>query len=124
MEKIQTENAPKAVGPYSQAIKHNGLVYTAGQIPINPDTGKLVEREIIEQTIQVLKNLKAVLSAAGSSMENAIKVTVFLKNLDDYAKMNEIYSQYFTNKPARATVQVAKLPLDVLVEIDVVAKCD
>ncbi|MBT4352024.1 RidA family protein [archaeon] len=124
MEKIQTENAPKAVGPYSQAIKHNGLVYTAGQIPINPDTGKLVEREIVEQTIQVLKNLKAVLSAAGSSMENAIKVTVFLKNLDDYAKMNEIYSQYFTNKPARATVQVAKLPLDVLVEIDVVAKCD
>lgn len=124
MEKIETENAPKAVGPYSQAIKHNGLVYTAGQIAINPETGKLVEGDIEKQAVQVFENMKRILEAASSSMENAIKVTVYLKDLNDYAKMNEIYSEYFSNKPARSTIQAAKLPLDVLIEIDVIARCD
>ena len=124
MEKTETKNAPKAVGPYSQAIIHDGIVYTAGQIALNPETGIMVEGGIAEQTIRVLKNLRAVLDASGSSMENAIKVTVYLSDLSNYAKMNEIYSQYFTNKPARSTVQVAKLPLSALVEIDVIARCD
>ncbi len=124
MEKVSTENAPAAVGPYSQAVKYNGLVFTAGQIAIDPKTNELVKGDIEAQTTRVLENLKAVLLASGSSMEKALKVTVYLKDINDYKKMNEVYAKYFTNKPARSTVEVARLPKDVLVEIDAIAECD
>ena len=122
MKKIETENAPKAIGPYSQAIISGSFVFTSGQIAIDPMTNQLVEGGIEEQTIQVLENLKRVLSAAGSSLEKAVKVTVFLLDMDDFAKMNEIYEKYFTQKPARSTVQAAKLPKNAKIEIDVVAE--
>src|SRR5690606_20553423 len=113
----QTDKAPAAVGPYSQAIVANGMVFTAGQVPLDPSTGKLVEGDIRAQTTQVLKNVQAVLEAAGSSLDKVVKTTVFLKDLNDFAAMNETYAQFFTNQPpARSTVQVARLPLDALVE--------
>jgi 2-iminobutanoate/2-iminopropanoate deaminase len=119
---VQTDKAPGAVGPYSQAVIANGFVYTAGQIPLIPGTKNLAEGDIQVQTRQVLENLKAVLEGAGTSLANAVKTTVFLKSMDDFAKMNEIYAQYFTdNPPARSTVEVSRLPLNVLVEIEVVA---
>jgi 2-iminobutanoate/2-iminopropanoate deaminase len=119
---VQTDKAPGAVGPYSQAVIANGFVYTAGQIPLIPGTKNLAEGDIQVQTRQVLENLKAVLEGAGTSLANAVKTTVFLKSMDDFAKMNEVYAQYFTdNPPARSTVEVARLPLNVLVEIEVVA---
>lgn len=119
---IHTENAPAAVGPYSQAVVANGFVYTAGQIPLIPGEGKLLEGDIQAQTRQVLENLSAVLEAAGSSLDNVIKTTVFLDSMDDFAKMNEIYGEFFTDAPpARSTVEVARLPLSVSVEIEVVA---
>ncbi len=111
---------PEAIGPYSQFVKHGNLVFTAAQIAINPETNQLVEG-IEEQTKQVLENLKNVLEAAGSSMDKAIKVNVFLKDMNDFQKMNEIYAAYFKNKPARSTIQAAKLPRDALILIDVVA---
>jgi 2-iminobutanoate/2-iminopropanoate deaminase len=121
-EAIRTEAAPKAIGPYEQAIRVNGLVYTAGQIPLDPKTGNLVEGGIAEQTRQVLENLKAVLEAAGSSMDGVVKATVFLKTIADFQAMNEIYAEYFAaSKPARSTVAVAELPKGALVEIDLVA---
>jgi len=121
-ETISTDQAPKAIGPYAQAIKANGFVYTAGQIAIDPTSGNFVEGGIKEQTRQVLENLKAVLKAAGSSLNHAVKATVFLKNIDDFAAMNEVYAEYFGNsKPARSTVAVAELPRNALVEIDLVA---
>jgi len=121
-EAIQTDEAPKAIGPYAQAIKANGFIYTAGQIPIDPKTGNLVEGGINEQTRQVLENLKAVLAAAGSSLDQVVKATVFLKNMADFPAMNEVYGEYFGNaKPARSTVAVAELPRGALVEIDLVA---
>ena len=121
-ETIQTNEAPKAIGPYAQAIKANGFVYTAGQIPIDPKTGNLVEGGIKEQTRRVLENLKAVLAASGSSMSQVVKVTVFLKNMADFAPMNEVYAEYLGNsKPARSTVAVAELPRNALVEIDLVS---
>ena len=119
---ISTENAPKAIGPYSQAVAWNGLVYLSGQIPLDPATGQLVEGGIVEQTERVLQNLKAVLEAAGSDLGHVLKTTVFLKDMAEFAHMNEIYGHYFAaNPPARATVEVARLPRDVRVEIECVA---
>ena len=121
-EAVQTDNAPKTIGPYVQAIKANGFVYTAGQIPIDPKTGNIVGGGIAEQTRQVLENLKAVLAAAGSSLDRVIKATVFLKNMADFAAMNDVYAEYLGNfKPARSTVAVAELPRGALIEIDLVA---
>lgn len=118
---IKTENAPKAVGPYSQGIRVGNLVFTAGQVGIDPKTGERPE-EIEEQTKQALKNVKAILEEAGTSMNNVLKVTVFLKNMDDFGKMNEIYATFFgENPPARSCVEVARLPLDFKVEIEAIA---
>jgi 2-iminobutanoate/2-iminopropanoate deaminase len=121
-ETVRTDNAPKAIGPYEQAIKANGFLYTAGQIPLDPKSGNLVEGDIGAQTRRVLENLKAVLEAGGSSLDRVVKATVFLKNMADFAPMNEVYAQYLGNaKPARSTVAVAELPRGALVEIDLVA---
>ncbi len=124
MEKeiIFTENAPDAIGPYSQAVKANGLVFVSGQIPIDPKTGAFVSDDVSEQTEQVLKNLKSILEAAGSSLEMVVKTTVFVADMNDFAPMNEVYARYFTaDFPARATVQAARLPKDAKVEIECVA---
>ncbi len=119
---IKTEQAPPAIGPYSQAIVGNGLVFAAGQIPLDPRTGQLVPGDVRVQTRRVLDNLKAVLEAAGSAMDKVVKTTVFLCDLNDFGAMNEIYGEYFReNPPARSTVQVAKLPRDAVVEIEAVA---
>jgi 2-iminobutanoate/2-iminopropanoate deaminase len=121
-EIISTENAPGAIGPYSQAIKAGNMIFCSGQIPIDPKTGDFVSDDIAEQTKQVLINLSAVLEAAGTSLNNVVKTTVFLADMNDFAAMNEIYSEYFSeNKPARATVQAARLPRDARVEIDCIA---
>ena len=121
-ETVVTDKAPKAIGPYEQAIKVGEFVYTAGQIPIDPKTGNFVEAGIAAQTRQVLENLKAVLEAAGSSLDHVVKATVFLKNIADFAAMNEVYTEYLGKaKPARSTVAVAELPRGALVEIDFVA---
>lgn len=121
-ESVQTDNAPKAIGPYAQAIKANGFIYTAGQIPIDPKTGNFVEGGIAAQTRQVLENLKAVLEAGGSALDRVVKATVFLKNMADFAAMNDVYTQYLGGtKPARSTVAVAELPRGALIEIDLVA---
>lgn len=122
LHKVHTENAPAAVGPYSQAIIANGLIFTAGQVPLVPGTNNLVEGGIQEQTHRVLRNLAAVLEASGSSLRNTIKTTVFLQNMDDFGAMNEVYTTYFSDPlPARSTVQVARLPRNALVEIEVIA---
>lgn len=121
-EIVSTEKAPAAIGPYSQAIKANGVVYTSGVIPVDPSTAKVVEGGITEQTTQVLENLKAVLAASGSSLSQAVKTTCFLTDLDDFATFNGIYASYFdADPPARSTVQVARLPLGVLIEVECVA---
>ena len=121
-EIISTTNAPEAIGPYSQAIKVGNLLFTSGQIPLNPQTGDLVNSNIEEATRRVLDNLKAVVEAGGSSLDNVVKTTVFLKNMDDFTVVNGIYAEYFTVKmPARSAVQVAKLPKDALIEIEAVA---
>jgi len=121
-EIISTENAPGAIGPYSQAVKTNGMVFCSGQIPIDVATGEFVSNNVAEQTEQVLKNLSAVLEAAGSSLNNVVKTSVFLADMNDFAAMNEIYAKYFSeNKPARATVQAAGLPRGARVEIDCIA---
>jgi 2-iminobutanoate/2-iminopropanoate deaminase len=121
-EAIRTDGAPKAIGPYEQAIRANGFVFTAGQIALDPKTGNLVEGGVVPQTRRVLENLRAVLEAAGTSMDSVVKATVFLKNMSDFAAMNEVYAEYFgTAKPARATVAVAELPRGALVEIDLCA---
>ncbi|MGQ0542962.1 MAG: RidA family protein [Blastocatellia bacterium] len=122
METISTDKAPGAIGPYSQAIKAGGLVFCSGQIPIDVATGEFVSTDVAEQTEQVLKNLKAVLEAAGTSLGNVVKTTVFLADMSDFGAMNEVYGRYFdANKPARATVQAARLPRDARVEIDCIA---
>lgn len=121
-EKVYTKNAPDAIGPYSQAVKINGLVFTSGQIAINPASGNVEAVTIEEQTEQVMKNLGAVLLAAGSSFEKAVKTTCFLKNMSDFAVFNEIYGKYFTEKPARSCVAAAELPKGVLVEVEVIAE--
>lgn len=121
-EVVHTDKAPKAIGPYEQAIKVGGFVYTAGQIPIDPKTGALIEGGVTAQTRQVLENLKAVLEAAGSSMERVVKATVFLRHMADFPAMNEVYGEYFSSaKPARSTVAAAELPRGALIEIDLVA---
>lgn len=124
MEIIQTENAPAAIGPYSQAIKVNGMVYTSGQIAITPD-GQLVERDIKKQTHQVLTNLTNVLEEASSGLDKVVKATIYLENMDDFGVVNVIYAEYFgDHKPARSTVAVKTLPKNVLVEIDIIATCE
>ncbi len=119
---IATGAAPKAIGPYSQAVSWNNIVFLSGQIPLDPATGQVIEGDIAAQTERVLKNLKAVLAAAGSSLEQVLKTTVYMKDLGEFARMNEVYAGYFpSDPPARSTVEVARLPRDVRVEIDVVA---
>lgn len=120
-EIISTENAPGAIGPYSQAVKVGNLVFCSGQIPIDPVTGEFVSENVAEQTEQVIKNLSAVLAAAGTNLNNVVKTTVFLADMNDFAAMNEVYARHFTEKPARATVQAARLPKDARVEIEVIA---
>ena len=122
IETISTENAPGAIGPYSQAVKTGNMIFCSGQIPIDPSTGEFVSNDVAEQTRQVLKNLSAVLEAAGSNLNNVVKTTVFLADMNDFTAMNEIYAEFFSeNKPARATVQAARLPRDARVEIDCIA---
>jgi 2-iminobutanoate/2-iminopropanoate deaminase len=119
---VEAPNAPKVIGPYSQAIVANGFVYTAGQVGADPKTGTLVEGGIVEQTEQVINNLDAILKAAGSSLDEAVKTTVFLADMNDFVKMNEVYGRRFKAPyPARSTVQVARLPRDAKIEIEVVA---
>lgn len=119
---ISTAEAPQAIGPYSQAIEAGGFVFVSGQIPLIPATGELVEGSVEVQTARVLENLKAILDAAGSSLESVVKTTVYITNMDDFAKVNGIYGQYFQeNPPARVCVEVSKLPKGALVEIDVIA---
>lgn len=121
-EVISTDKAPKAIGPYSQAIKAGGFVFTAGQVAFDPATGQLVEGDVARQTARVLDNLKAIVEAAGSSLDRAVKTTVYLKDMNDFAAMNEVYARYFPkNPPARSTVEAARLPRDVRVEIDLIA---
>lgn len=121
-EVIATEKAPGAIGPYSQAIKAGNMIFCSGQIPIDPATGEFVSQDVAEQTEQVFKNLKAVLEAAGATLDDVVKTTVFLADMGEFAVMNEVYSRYFVeNKPARATVQAAGLPRDARVEIECVA---
>ncbi|MDR0889577.1 MAG: RidA family protein [Oscillospiraceae bacterium] len=121
MEKIFTEKAPAAIGPYSQAIVVQGMVYTSGQIPINPETGNVDAQGITAQSEQVMKNLGAVLEAAGASYGSAVKTMCFLKDMGDFAAFNEVYARYFTEKPARSCVAAAALPKGVLVEVEVIA---
>jgi 2-iminobutanoate/2-iminopropanoate deaminase len=119
---ISTENAPGAIGPYSQAIEAAGMLFCSGQIPIDPSTGEFVEGGVAEQTRQVLTNLREVLRSGGASLESVVKTTVFLADMNDFAAMNEVYSEFFSsNKPARATVQAARLPRDARVEIECIA---
>lgn len=123
MQVVHTDKAPAAIGPYSQAIKANGFLFTSGQVALNPADGSIVGTTIEEQTERVMQNLKEVLAAAGSSFEKAIKTTCFLADMGDFAKFNEIYAKYFTGKPARSCVAVKTLPKNLLVEVEVVALC-
>jgi len=117
-----TEAAPKAIGPYSQAVVHGGIAYLSGQIPLDPSTNQIVDGDIGAQTERVLQNLKAVLETCGASLESVLKTTVFLRDMADFPKMNEVYGRYFSSQPpARSTVQAARLPRDVSVEIDCIA---
>lgn len=119
---ISTDAAPKAIGPYSQAVVMNGFAFLSGQIPIDPATNQLIEGDIVAQTTRVMENLKALLAACESSLEQVVKTTVFIKDMGEFAKMNEVYAKYFaTNAPARATVEAARLPRDVRVEIECIA---
>jgi 2-iminobutanoate/2-iminopropanoate deaminase len=119
---IATDTAPKAIGPYSQAIRSAGLLFLAGQIPLDPATMQLVEGDIAKQTERVFENIKAILTAAGSSLDRVVKTTVFLKDMNEFATMNEVYGRYFPqNPPARSTVEAARLPRDARIEIEVVA---
>lgn len=119
---VQTDKAPAAIGPYSQAVIAGNLVFTSGQIPLLPSTGEMVEGSIKEQTHRVCQNLKAVLEEAGSSLENAVKTVCYLSNMEDFAAFNEVYATYFVNKPARSCVAVKQLPKGALVEVDVIAE--
>jgi 2-iminobutanoate/2-iminopropanoate deaminase len=121
-EVVSTPDAPQAIGPYSQAIRANGLVFVSGQVAIDPATQQVIEGDVAAQTGRVMKNLVAILEAAGSGLENVVRSTVFLKNMGDFAAMNAVYGKYFSSAPpARSTVEVSRLPKDVLVEIDVIA---
>ena len=120
---VATKEAPQAIGPYSQAIKSGGFLFSSGQIAIDPSTGQVISGDVAAQTERVMKNLAAILKAAGLSLNNVVKTTVFLKSMGDFATMNEIYGRHFgEHRPARSTVEVARLPKDVLVEIDVIAE--
>lgn len=124
-ETIATRNAPAAIGPYAQAIKVDGLLFTAGQIPLDPATGKLVDGDIRAQTERVMENLAAVLRAGGASLASVVKTTCFLADLDDFQAFNEVYGRYFTEQPpARSTVQAARLPAGARVEVECVARCE
>lgn len=119
---ISTPDAPKAIGPYSQAIRANGFVFVSGQVAIDPATQQVISGDVAAQTERIMKNLSVILKAAGSGLDRVVKSTVFLKNMGDFAAMNEVYGRYFPKEPpARSTVEVARLPKDVLVEIDVIA---
>lgn len=119
---VKTDKAPQAIGPYSQAIEVNGMIYTSGVVPINPATGEVVESDIKVQATRVFDSMKALLEAAGSSCEDVVKTTVFIKDMNDFAALNEIYATYFTGAfPARSCVEVARLPKDVLIEMEAVA---
>ncbi len=121
-EVVATDKAPKAIGPYSQAIRAGSFVFCSGQIALDPATNQLIQGDVAAQTERVLKNLTAVLAQAGTSLEQAVKTTVFLKSMGDFAAMNEVYGRFFSkHPPARSTVEAARLPKDVLVEIDVIA---
>lgn len=121
-ETISTDKAPAAIGPYSQAVKVGNIIYTSGAIPVDPATGEVVNGGAADQAEQALKNLKEVLIGAGASLDNVVKTTVFIKNMNDFATINEVYKKYFTNNyPARSCVEVARLPKDVLIEIECVA---
>ncbi len=124
MKVISTEKAPAAIGPYSQAMVVKGVVFTSGQIPLNPETGEIQGTTIEEQTEQVMKNLGAVLEAAGSSYEKTIKTTCFLADMGDFAAFNEVYGKYFTGKPSRSCVAVKTLPKNVLCEVEVIAEAE
>ena len=118
---ISTKNAPAAIGPYSQAIEVNGMIYTSGMIPINPQTGELVTGSVEEQAEQAFTNLKALIEASGSSMDKVVKTVVFIKNMDDFGKINAIYEKYFSEPyPARSCVEVARLPKDVALEVEAI----
>lgn len=121
MVRIYTENAPAAIGPYSQAIKTNGFVFTSGQIALDPATGEVVAGGITEQTVRICENLKAVLAEAGSSLDKVVKTTCFLADMNDFSAFNNVYGQYFTQKPARSCVAVKTLPKGVLAEVEVIA---
>jgi 2-iminobutanoate/2-iminopropanoate deaminase len=122
IETVATDRGPKAIGPYSQAVRANGFVFLSGQIPLDPKTQQIVEGDVAVQTERVLENLKGVVEAAGSSLHHVVKTTVFLADMNDFAAMNEVYARYFTaNAPARSTVEVARLPKNVRVEIDLIA---
>jgi 2-iminobutanoate/2-iminopropanoate deaminase len=119
---VATDRAPKAIGPYSQAIVHNGLAFLSGQIPLDPGSGLVVEGDIAVQTARVLENLKALLEACGSGLDSVVKTTVYIKDMGEFARMNEVYGKYFSqNPPARSTIEAARLPRDVGIEIDAVA---
>ncbi len=120
--KIQTNKAPAAIGPYSQAVVTGNLIFTSGQIPLNPETGVIDGENITEQTHRVCQNLEAVLSSAGGSLKSAVKTMCFLRNMEDFAEFNNVYSQYFTEKPARSCVAVKDLPKGALVEVEVIAE--
>lgn len=122
LEKVYTSNAPAAIGPYSQAIKCGNMLFTSGQIPINPATGEVEATDITGQATQVMKNLEAVLEEAGTSFDNVIKTTCFLSDMADFAAFNAVYAEYFTSKPARSCVAVKTLPKNVLVEVEVIAE--
>jgi len=121
-EIISTEKGPKAIGPYSQAVRANGFIFVSGQIPLDPATGQLVEGDIASQTTRVIENMKAIVEAAGSSLNHVVKISVFLKDMNDFAAMNEVYARHFTtNPPARATIEASRLPRHVRVEMDLIA---
>lgn len=123
MKVIQTQKAPAAVGPYSQAIEVNGLIFTSGQLPIIPESGELINDDIKKATARSLENIKEILQEAGSSLDKVVKVNIFLKDMNDFSSVNEVYSKYFTtNKPARSCVEVSKLPKDGKIEIEAVAE--
>jgi 2-iminobutanoate/2-iminopropanoate deaminase len=119
---ISTSKAPQAIGPYSQAVRFNNLLFISGQIPLEPETGEILKGDIKAQTEQILENLKSILTAGGSSLDNVLRTTIFLTDLEDYADVNEMYAQFFEKSmPARSTVQVSRLPMDVQIEIDAIA---
>ena len=124
IEQIKTDKAPEALGPYSQGIKYNGLVYLSGQLGILPEVGNIVASNIKDEATQVFENLKNILKASNSSLDNSLKVTVYLKDINDFNIVNEVYAKYFKNKPARSLVEVSRLPKNANIEVDLIAKVD